>query len=925
MKRRALAAVVAALASVAPHVQADDAVQRVEVTGSAIKRNDAEGALPVQVLRRVDIERSGATWTTDLLQRLPALQGGFRESGAIGIESHGFSSVAIHNLGDARTLVLLNGHRLASFGGQSLDGAGAAVDLSAIPLAAIERVEILTDGASALYGADAIAGVVNVITRRDSTAREVTIGVSAPRGGAREKRASATLGFGSLADDGFSAMLTLAHDERSALAATARSYAASGSVEFDVDGKRYRKRHSSIPSIPANAVDDQGRLVSPYALTRGGCPPRTFRIVQPHADGSGRADDYCGYDFIGDIEIYPARKRDSVLASVTRRIGDAEWSAEGLLTRTRSIARTAPVAGQIAVPAGSTLHTQYLLPIGINGDSLAFYRFHDLGPRQSIDTNDFFDLAIGVKGYARGWDYAATLARSKSASAGDIAGYPGALAVRRLSAGGLLDPFVGPGRQSAAAQAALAAAGYRGDWSGGTSILDTVQWRATRELGAIAARPVLLALGIEFHKERFRSAPSPFARGLLADPVRGTLCDPASADPALACDQRFGDAALSVPYAAARHSAGLFGELVTPLRERLELTTSLRADRYSDFGQATTAKAALRYTPTDRLLLRASIGTGFRAPSVPQAAAPPQPFGVTSNAYPCTPELARMAASLNAVCRSGVDAYGVVAGGNPALQPEKSRQASVGVRFEPNRSLAVGVDLWHVRIRDAFGQLTEQQVFADPLGYPDAWTTRTDAGTGVTRLALKAGNRNLGKSTSTGLDIDVATRLPIGGGVWSSSFTMTYMLGEKRQLEPGGPYDSAIGNFAELGVVTFRWQGRWTNTVSVGDWAHTLALNFRSGYLDQATQVERLAADGSVAGIETIRLPVRHTFTLDWQTRWTPRKDITVTLGATNLLDAKPPLSISIGGVGRGQPFGYDDRYDDPRGRTWYASLGYAF
>jgi iron complex outermembrane receptor protein len=190
----------------------------VEITGSSVRRVEAEGALPVLILDRAAIDRTGATSVVDLLQKLPTVQGSTGESASVGGGSFGFSGISIHNIGETRTLVLLNGHRLTQFGGQSLTGFGAGVDLNSIPIAAIERVEVLTDGASALYGADAIAGVVNFITKRDSTEGDITVGISHPQqGGAQEKRFSLSKGFGSLDKDGFNIIGTYGHDERKAL------------------------------------------------------------------------------------------------------------------------------------------------------------------------------------------------------------------------------------------------------------------------------------------------------------------------------------------------------------------------------------------------------------------------------------------------------------------------------------------------------------------------------------------------------------------------------------------------------------------------------------------------------------------------------------------------------------------------------------
>ena len=900
-------------------------LDRVEITGSSVRRIDAESALPVQILKREDIERSGATSTVDLLQRLPAMQGATTESGGVGGGTGGFAGVSIHNIGETRTLVLLNGHRLALFGGQSLTGSGAGMDLNAIPVSAIERVEILTDGASALYGADAIAGVVNFITRRNTNEGDISIGMSGPKAGARETRISATKGFGTLEQDGYNVMLTVSHDERTKLDASQRDFGKTGKVFFTLNGKSYRKQQFSASPIPANVLDDQGQLISPYQKTNGVCPDKTFRVIEPYNDGSGLVDDYCGFDFVGELEIFPTRKRDSFFGSGSKKIGDQELYAEVLVSKTNAINRIAPVPGSISIPTTSPLFAQYLAPIGITQDTQAFYRLYDLGKRANDDRNKFTDIAIGSRGLLAGWDYNAAYTHSESQSKSYISGYPGALAVKALTSSGALDPFVGPGQQSAAGQAAINAASFNGYWDGGTSKLDTLSLRGSRELAQLPAGPLMLGTGVSFQKEKFQSQPSLFAQGKLADPVAGTLCDPN--DPALPCDQRFGDESATVPYSANRKAYGVFGELIIPAIKDLEFTTSLRYDHYSDFGNATTAKGGFRWQPAKGVLVRGSVGTGFHAPTVPQVNAVLQPFGVTSDKYACTtnPDLAAVAAQLNAQCQPGNKQYDQLAGGNPALAPEKSKQATLGLRIEPSSDVSMGADLWHVQIKDSFGQLSEQQVFAHPLNYLTSWGTKTDTGTGVTYLAFKADNRNLGKYFSTGLDLDVSGRTKTGFGDLTSQVALTYMIREDQQLEVNGPYYSAIGNFAEIGTVTFRWQGKWTNTLKVGSWTHTLGVNFKSGYSDQATAADVLDAAGNVIGSETLRLPVKRFATLDWQTSWAPVKSLLLTVGALNVFNNNPPLSISTGGLTRGQQFGYDDRYYDERGRILYANASYKF
>jgi iron complex outermembrane receptor protein len=546
-----------------------------------------------------------------------------------------------------------------------------------------------------------------------------------------------------------------------------------------------------------------------------------------------------------------------------------------------------------------------------------------MGKRTSDDTAEFSNLALGSKGLLFGWDYNAGYSHSVSDVKGNISGYPGALAVKKLRSSGLLDPFVGPGQQSAAAQAAIDATNYSGYWDGGVSKLDTFSLNGSRELMKLTGGPLMLGAGVNFNRENFESKPSLFAQGKLADPVAGTLCDGTAANP---CDQRFGDASASPPYSASRTSKGVFGELVMPVTKALELGAATRFDDYSDFGNASTAKASFRWTPASNWLVRGSVGTGFHAPTVPQVNASLRSYGVTSDKYTCTPALQAVATANGAECQPGNRQYDQLAGGNPDLKPENSRQATLGMRFEPNSSISLGADIWHVRITDSFGQLTEQLVFANPGAFPKSWSKKTDVGTGKTYLAFVADNQNLGNSYATGLDLDFSARTKTALGLLTTQLTLTHMLREESQLEKNGAYYSAVGNFADLGTVTFQNKGRFATTLKSGDWAHTLAVNFQSGYKDQETTVEVLDAAGNVTGTENIRIDVDTSYTLDWQTVWSPvGKNWSVTAGVLNLLDTAPPFVISTGGINRGQQFGYDDRYFDSRGRTLYINASYKF
>jgi iron complex outermembrane receptor protein len=892
-------------------VMAQDA-QRVEITGSSIKRIDAESALPVLVMKKEDIARSGATSTADLLQRLPTIQGGTMESNSVGGSTFGFSGVSIHNIGETRTLVLLNGHRLSQFGGQTLTGFAAGFDLNAIPISAIERVEVLTDGASALYGADAIAGVVNFITKRDSTAGEVTIGYSAPKDGARELRISASKGFGSVNDDGYNLMLSFGHDQRTQLKGSDRDFAKTGNLVFSQNGKTYRSQNYSFSAIPANVTNDNGDVINPYLIKNGKCPTNTFRVT----DGS---NDFCGFDYVSTLEIFPERTRDSGMASLSTKIGDHELFADLLASQTTQTSRIAPVPGSLSIPAGSQYHTQYLLPLGITGDSLAFYRVYDLGARTNDDKANFFDLRLGARGMVAGWDYNAEYTHSESDVKGNISGYPGALALSKLRRSGLLNPFVLPGEQTDAAKAALAGVNYKGYWDGGIAKLDTVGAQVSNTLTELPAGPLAFALGVSFNSEKFQSKPSPFAQGITTNPVTGELCD--ANDPAKPCDQRFGDAAASVPYSANRKSSALFSELNIPVVKGFDVSASARFDHFSDFGNSSTFKGSFRFAPSKDFLVRGSYGTGFHAPSVPQVNASPQSYGVTEDPYSCTAALQAVATSLGAVCQPAKHQYDVVAGGNASLMPEKSRQASLGLRFEPTSMLSVGADLWWVAIKDRFGQLDEATVFKDPQKYLGAWTTATDIGTGVKYLAFNQGNLNLGKSYHQGLDLDVTGRVPTPYGLWTSQLNTTYMIREDLEDYLTHTYDSNIADNTS-GSMTFRLRSTWRNSIKMGDWTHALTFNYMSGYHDAITTVEVLDASGNVTGTEDISLKVKPYYTFDWQTSWNVNKTWTINAGILNVFNKTPPFVLNTTG---GQQVGYDANLYDSRGRTLYANVSMKF
>nr|WP_259374315.1 TonB-dependent receptor [Calidifontimicrobium sp. SYSU G02091] len=880
-RRARIGAAFVAVCAVA-QAQPGDA-QRIEITGSAVRRIAAEGSLPVQTITRAQIEQSGATSLEELVQSLPAMHGFTNDAASVGGGGSGFAGASLHNLGEGRTLVLLNGRRLAPFAGQTITGAFAGVDLSTIPLAAVERVEILADGASALYGADAVAGVVNVVTRRHFADARVEAGLSAPAGGAQEQRVALAQGFGDFGADGHNVTVALGLQRRTALEASERRFARSSVIPLRYQGRDAVFLLPSVYATPANVITAGGDYVNPYLLAYGTCPPK-------HVDlGAYYGGAWCYYDTQADTQALPARERATLLAQGSVRLADGHHLfGEFLAAHTTTTSRITPVRA----------------PALELGDDFVLYRLADAGRREQDDRTTARHAVLGLEGIAAGWDYVATLTHSQNRQATLLRrGHLRSTPVLDALLGGVIDPYVAAGQQSDAARQVLADAQITGFWEGGRTQLQAAQLRGSRDLGALGGGPLALAAGVGIARESYRKTASPLAQGVG--------------------DTRFLEDADIVPYRAERTLRALFAELVAPLSRAFEATASLRHDATSDFGAATTAKLSARWQPRRDWLLRASVGTGFKAPTLSQVQATRQLYGATLSYYDCTPELQAIASDLGAVCPPDGSQYNVYAQGNPGLKPEKSLQWTLGLRVEPLDALSIGADLWQVRVRRAIGQVSDATIFADPLAWRDLFTTYTDA-TGATYLALLLSNRNLGEQVQRGIDVDVRARARLPVGVWTSQLALTHHLKDAYQFMPGGAYHSSLGRFGPDGAVTFRWQGRWVNALAAGRWTHALAVNFRSGYRDQTYSADEGVVFDVATG-EPIDYAgrVRSHVTFDWQSRWQVGRASALTLGVLNVADRAPPCSLlSAGG---GFALGYDDRYYDPRGRTFYASVDLRF
>lgn len=906
-----LCATVACVHAQTPNADTDN-LPEVRITGTSLRRIDAETALPVIVLRRADIERAGARTTTELLQQLPVMQGVVPTSAVVGTDSKGYASLSIHGLGDAYTLVLLNGQRVAPFGGQLASGALSSVDINTIPLAMVERIEVLTDGASAVYGADALGGVVNIITRRDGDANEATIGLSYPQGGAREWRASALKSVGSLADSGQNLSLAASVMRRSALRATERDYARKLVPTFSKDGQTYRYVEFVLASAPANALNqDFSAGGNVYFNANGVCP-------------SGQYDYYglCLYNYAADLDLVPEQKQHSLMASYTRQVGpDGKLQLDALWTRSEVGSHLAPVSADLSIPSSSPLYATYLAGMGVTDDpATANYRFVDLGRRGFKDTSTLMDLALRLDGRVQGWQWQSGLKYSASAQQSDISGAMGQQAAQSLIDNNQFDPFLVAGAQSPLALTAMQRQVYNGNWSKGRSDFWALHAMGSRDLMPLPGGPLKWSVGASVRQERLTFRPSAFARGLLSDPAAGTLASSGAGD------LRLGDDVPLKPLTASRRVVGAFSEWLAPVSPTLDLGAAVRADNDSISGEALTGKANLRWRVSPSLLWRASMGTGFKAPTLAQLRSPDISASTnTSTSYACTEGLKAVALQLGVQpCTDGTSqTYRYLIGGNQRLEPERSVQGSVGLRVEPLPGHSIGLDLWAVHIHDRIGSVDEALAFGSPTTYRGAWAAVP--GSGGNDLAFNGQVVNRGKLMSSGVDIDATVRRGSAIGLIDSQLRASVMLREDSQLTVDGPVTSSIGD-GSSGAPTLKWRASWRTSLVRAGWAHSLTARYQSGFDDVVRSVEPLDAAGQPAGpLVDVQLKIPGQLLWDWQSSWQVNGSLQLTAGIVNLFDTAPPLSLAGGGTYKGQMVGYDERYFDPRGRTFVLEARLSF
>ena len=906
-----VALAVLALSTISLHAQE----QRVEITGSSIKRLASETALPVQTVTREEIDKSGVTTAAELLQKITANVGGLTDGASISDQSgsqRGFNGANLRGLGVSSTLVLLNGRRLANF---ATPGDNAGVDLNNIPSGAIQRVEVLKDGASAIYGTDAMGGVINFITRKDYRGADISLyALKTQEGGAGKTSFNASAGYGDLNKDRFNVFGAVDVQKLDPLNASQRQFI----QEYDLPG-RLGPQLSSNP-FPANVDLTAGQLTTlnnfvlanPNTALKGsgangiwqplvpGSSARRVNFSKASCTGGANPNSVtptslggregCAFNYMGDTEIYPTSEKANFIGRATFQLTENHQAfAEVLLSKTQSDYAASPAtSGSIPTSAGVTLPPSLQAVTGIITPVAFRFRLSDAGKRTSRVDSEAQRLVVGASGLLGDWEYDTALNYSvNKATDTNLSGWVSNTRLRAGMVNGNYNPFVVPTAAGKAFMDSIRLDGAARASEGSSTSLDG---KLTRALSKLAGGDMMLAVGAEVRREKteFRASDVLKSNDVVGD--------------------RSSSGALLADTTNSRDVIGAFAEVVAPFSKQWEGQFAIRHDRYDGVFNAATnftspklsttnPKLGLSFRHDNTLMARASFGTGFRAPSMAEMFRPVR-AGITASFVrdPISGDIGQLP----------VDRFS-----NPDLKPEKSQQFSIGVVFEPSRQWEGSVDFWSIRKTDIISEIGEETIFSNPIYYNNPAIVRRFSDGFVDLITVKKENR--GKLNTSGLDLGLRWRgESTGMGRFGASVSGTLVTEYKFSTDPRSPLVDGLGRFRDDKAVQ-RWRHKANFDWDLGNLGLSLSNTYLAGYRDQ--NVEGLAAPAwNNRDVEAYSI---------WDVAGSYRftKSLRLRGGVLNLLDTAPPFTNQS----RYFQVTWDPTYGDPRGRAYYLNLQYSF
>ncbi|MCB1877721.1 MAG: TonB-dependent receptor [Chromatiales bacterium] len=793
-----------------------------EVTGSHIPRAETAGLVPLASYSRADIERSGARTISEFFR-----DSVFNAAGTVDEQfTQGFApnsaSINLRGLGVNRTLVLLDGRRLPIYPFAE-NGFESFVDINAIPLAAIERIEVLKDGASAVYGADAVAGVVNLITRKNMEGFDGAVhgGISG-EGDGEEGRLSAVFGR--------------------------RWEGTNATVGFDfLKRQEVMARDRDITASANGPIDDRSLLGRPGTIIplSSGLPQADSRCPADRLISQGPAT-FCGYDFAPAVTLIPETQRIGLFGSLEHELSE-DWTlfARAFFNQVeseRDLAPTNNAPDLFFVPGDNPTN-----PLG--EDIVVLYRLEELGVRRDEFTTRAYQFVGGLNGYLGEWEweFAGGYGRVDAETRG-VNGYAAAADLQDAVFDGSLNLF-GDSRTFDADSVS-----YTTRRDGRSEI-----WFADAKVNGTAfqwdGKAVLMAAGLELRREEFYDR---FDDRTAAGEILGIGGTSAEGD---------------------RDLQSAYVEFSVPFTDTLEFQLAGRFDHYSDFGNTFNPKLGVRWQAMDNLVLRASTGTGFKAPALHEL-------------------YSGEIQSFDSVVDSGVlvSDVEVTSTGNEDLEAEESRSVNLGLVWDLTSAWNIGLGAWYIKNENAVVN-DPQNVINNEASLPGL-VTRNDAGDVV---AIRSPFLNVAGQKLWGIDFDSGVKWNNEGvGDFRLGLTVSYLGSFKEESIEGSGFEERAGEDGRPHV-----RGRAELAWERGHYGASVGLNYVGGY-------DRPEADDSIDSWTTV----------DTQFNWMPSglPGGTVSVGILNVFDEEPPEDPFL----EGWPF-INRALHNARGRFFYLNFRYAY
>jgi iron complex outermembrane receptor protein len=870
---------------VAQETLAQQTLQRVEVTGSNIKRTDTETASPVQVLTREDIEKTGRQSIQEVLRGVTADGLGSIPTSFTNGFAAGSAAISLRGLGVNSTLVLVNGRRMTTYG-LADDGTRNFVDLNSLPLEAVERIEILKDGASAIYGADAVGGVVNIILRKNYQGKSIggSYGTTSHSDG-QTTRAFGSIGVGNIDTDKYNLFMTLEASQQKNIWSTDRGFIG----ESNLTSRNFYDTTNGAPRLWLGSTAPS--TTSPYGVMRTPPAGSGTRVNVVACDPSliDPNTHICRYNPLTQQEVQPRTDRLNFFSRGTMEFspsmtGYAEVGIFNTVTKANGTTGGNNDGG-VYLPGDPLnpliVHGLMTLPANHPDNPTGLVRTlalrpEELGGRDEKLDNTVTRLIAGLQGTIWGWDYDTGVGYIHSKLKDTRTGYIDYNKMQAaLNNGTYRFSGLGPNRTDPAVQATYS---YPLSISP-TSSVKLIDFKASRELMQLAGGPLGLAVGAEYRKEE---ANTPAVPGTDTGSIVGL---------------GFSE------FAASRKVYAVFGELNAPVAKWLELNGAVRYDHYSDFGSSTTPKLGFKLRPLDQLALRGTYSESFRAPGPAESGG--SSFGFTT--------------------------VGILSQGNSSIKPEKAKSYTLGVVAEPWAGTSATLDFWKVDRKNEIVQADPAQIIGNnpTTGGPTDLKPVAGAQPGSFLYYDQTGQlttvtgfyMNAASTKTNGWDLELRHRMNLGGGYgkltsqlnWShtNSFKRTDPFGNTFEYAgTHGPIvqSSGAGSPKDRASFSLTWdQGPWTVTAmanyvgkikmvdhqgeesedngngTVTDPSNGLVWNW-DGTSSRACGV----FDLSGKPFNNCKLPSFITY--DLYAKWTPMKNLDINFSVQNLFDRKAPF-----------------------------------